>query len=1293
VEVGGRPLDLRARKQRALLALLLIRVGEAVQPDVIIDALWPDGPPERALNAVQVYVSGLRKLLGPAAGVLQTRPAGYAAVLEPDGLDRDRFERLVASGRAALDQEDPTGAAATLREALALWRGDPLTEFRYEPFAQGEISRLEEVRLAALEERIEADLALGRQGDLAGELEALVAAHPLRERLRGQLMLALYRAGRQAEALAAYQDARRVLVEELGIEPSPPLRELEAAILRQDRSLTLPAGTAPAPAERRAPAEPEPQPPPGIAARKTVTALVWRHSARGGAGEGLDPEARQRVHGRCLELAASVFERYGATPEPLIGDAVVAIFGLPQLHEDDAVRAVRAAAELRDALPALSDELERAWGVRLDARMGIDTGEVLVEEGPDGPAGISGEPVDAAARLEQSADAGQIVLGTGTYALVRDGVTAVPLVAEPDEGAVAGAYELVSLEPAAAGTPRLDSPLVGREHERSLLERAFERATREQNCHLFTILGPAGVGKSRLVAETVEPLRAQATVLHGRCLPYGEGITFWPVVELLGQAAGIDVDEPADQALARIAALVEGEEDRERIVARLGELLGAVDAASATEDAFWAVRRLFETIARNGPVVVVWDDVQWAEPTFLDLVEHVADWSREAAILVVCLARPELLELRPAWGGGKVNATSILLEPLSEKDAGELVANLLGGAELTSAARAKIVAASEGNPLFVEETLVMLIDEGVLRSEADGWRQAEDVRTLSVPATIHALLAARLDRLEPVERSLLTRAAVIGTRFSPGALALLAGDLPEDAVERALAGLVRKELLRPARSDPLGDGYRFRHMLIRDAAYASLPKWQRAELHERAAEWLDARPGEYDEIVGYHLEQAFRYGSELGRHDGHEAALAERAALLLAAAGRRAFARGDMGAAATLIERAAALWGVERPERVELLPLLVKAVRETGELARADALAGEAVEAARGAGDLRVEQLVLIERASLRDYIDPASTLDELAAAAREATAVFRELGDDHGLAEASRLLAEVHWTRGEYAAAEEVLERALGHAERGGERRAAASLLTFTARALLLGPVPVEAALARCRALLDHDAADRTVEAPVFSASAWLHAMRGDFVEARRLCARSRALYEEFGLTTALAGLSLFSGPVELLAGDPVAAEVELRRGLDLLERMGDRSRRSTVAAFLAAALAEQGRTEEAEALSIMAADAALSHDAHTQIAWRGPRARALARRGANTDAERLAREAVALAESTDSPSVQGDALLDLATVLAQADRADDAADAAAEAARRYRAKGNVVSTARAEALARSSAAAGRRP
>jgi predicted ATPase/class 3 adenylate cyclase len=1025
--------------------------------------------------------------------------------------------------------------------------------------------------------------------------------------------------------------------------------------------------------------------------RKVVTVLFSDVVESTALGEELDPEALRHLMARYFQEMEAIVRRHGGTTEKFIGDAVMAVFGVPRLHEDDALRAVRAAVEMREVLRHLNDEFERVWGVRILARTGVNTGEVIAGDPARAHSFVTSDAVNMAARLEQAAKPGQILIGESTHRLVRDAVTADPLPPVVVKGKTepVSAWRLLEVMPGVPGWGRrLDSPLVDREPELEALEQAFRQITTGRGCELITVLGAPGVGKSRLANEFLARLGSEAHILSGHCLPYGEGITFWPIVEVLRGAAGISHTDSPDEVRPKILQLLKPISNAELICERLAALLGLSEMTPAIQETFWAVRKLLEALAARRPLVVVFDDIHWGESTFLDLLEYLAGWIEGVPLMLLCLARADLLDVRGAWMAGKPNTSVITLHPLTTSQTEGLIGNLLGGAWPPHEALAQLVNVAEGNPLFAEEMLRMLVDDGRLRRDKGSWSITWDRSTVAIPPTIHALLTARLDRLDQEERAVIERASVVGRQFWWGAVAELSPDNQRGGLAGRLQSLTRKELIRPDRSDlSEEDTFQFGHILIRDAAYRGIPKALRADLHERFASWVvekfRERAAEHEEIVGYHLEQAHRALSELGPANERTETLGRRAAVLLGSAGRRAFARGDMSAAVNLLSRATALLPWRDPERLRLLPRLGKALRETGQLGRADAVLTEGVELGDAAGDRRVESLARIERASLRDYTDPSSDPHELRRVAEETIRVFDELGDEEGLAQARSLLAEAHWTYGHFAAMEEVLEQALRHAQLANDARGRSFLLTALARAALLGPMPVDAALRRCEEITAQAGNDRMLAAAVLPPTGGLHALRGDFEQARSLYGRARASFEEFGLRAALASLPLYSGPVELLAGDPLAAERELRRGYDLLEGMGDRSRFSTAAAFLSQALYAQSRLDEANTVALAAAAAATTYDFYTQAVWRGTRALILARAGESQQAERLAREALALTEETDSLNLAGDALLVLAEVLATSGRIAEAAAYASQALHRYQEKGNKISVHRAEQFA----------
>ena len=1021
--------------------------------------------------------------------------------------------------------------------------------------------------------------------------------------------------------------------------------------------------------------------------RKTVTILFADVIGSTELGERLDPESLRQVMTRYFDAMRSALERHGGTVEKFIGDAVMAVFGIPIVHEDDALRAIRAAVDMRLALARLNEELERNWGAAIDIRTGINTGEVVAGMSTLGDALVTGDAVNVAARLEQSADAGDIWIGEATYSLVKDAVHAeerMPLQLRGKAGSV-HAYRLVQVLPTEPIARHLESEMVGRDRELALIRQALDRAAAERVCHLFTVLGAAGVGKSRLVTEFVRDAAPGVRVLQGRCLPYGQGITFSPVREVIRQAAAIEVSDSTEQARSKIAASLRGEDPGGLIADRVGQLIGLGEAEIPTEEIFWAFRKFVEGLAGDAPLILVLEDIHWAEPSFLDLVEHVADWARDAPILLICLARTELLDQRRGWGGGKLNATTIHLEPLSEEESGRLIANLMGIQVSESHSRSRIAEAAEGNPLFVEETVSMMIDTGLLRRDDGHWVAATDLATVSVPPSIQALLAARLDRLSSDERVVIQRASVIGRVFSLDDVRTLTWEHEPEFVEAHLRALIRKELVRPEPSRYLGeDGFRFRHHLIRDAAYQSMAKQARADMHERFGAFLEERDGiratDHDALVGYHLEQAYRYRSELGPLSGDAEEVRVRAAARLASAGRRAFAREDMSAAVNLLTRATSLMAVDT-DRLELLPDLAIALEETGDFEAADALLDETMREAKRLDQPWVQAHAMLAGLLLQLATRPQGWTERAIAEAERAARIFEDIDDQRGLAKAWGVIGEAHWMKCHFANAEEAYEKSLDHARQAGDARQESWGLYMLAAGAAWGPLPAAEGIRRCEEILAHAGTTRIVEARGLLALAVLFAMGGHFDDARSKAAHGRAILEDGGFKILTAAYSQSSAFVEKLAGDAQAAERELRTGYAILEGMGEKGYLSTVAAELAQALYEQDRFDESDRYTRVSEELGPLDDFATQVEWRGTRAKVLARRGEIESAVALVDEAVALAADTDYLNLQADARTDLAEVLTLAGRIGDAASRSREALELYERKGNIVSAARVRA------------
>ena len=951
------------------------------------------------------------------------------------------------------------------------------------------------------------------------------------------------------------------------------------------------------------------QPAAGREVRKTVTVLFCDVVGSTALGESVDPEALRALLGRYYARMRAIVERHGGTLEKFIGDAVVAVFGVPVVHEDDALRACRAAVEMREALPELG----------VGCRIGVNTGEVVTAADETL---VTGDAVNVAARLEQAAQAGEVLIGAETLRLVRSAVEVEP--ARSLE--LKGKAEPVVAHPLVAVRGELErrfgSAMVGRVRELRRLEDAFAQAVHDRSCQLFTVLGAAGVGKSRLVAEVLGSVDAR--VLRGRCLSYGEGITYWPVVEVIKQADLLPVGDAARP---------------------LRSLLGQTTEPASADEIAWAFRKLLEQVAHEQPLVCVFDDLHWGEDTLLALVEHVADLSRDAPILLLCMARPELLERRPGWSGGNWNATTVLLEPLDEDESAQLLAEL-GGVD--EELQERIVRVAEGNPLFIEEMLALV-------------GESPD-ETVDVPPTIQALLAARLDQLDPGERTVLEHGSVEGRIFHRGALAAMGDDNGD--VDRRLHSLVRKELVRPNRPQFVGDdAYRFRHLLIRDAAYDALPKSLRADLHRRFAAWLEIHGQdlvELDEILGYHLEQAARYLSELGRP---EPELAAAASDRLAAAGRRARWRFDRGAARLLLQRAVAL--TERPD----VHLVADLARTSGDPRNAAMLMDDAVKRAQEEDDREAAAYAAAVAGYARLSLGEVST-DELERLAKEALTLLEAAGDHAALAEIWGTLAG-----GVYEMTAQFLEQEHAAAQMIREGELAGISITYPGMlsvALLYGPRPVHEALERLEAGIgvDSSPAERVVgDHPVaILIRAQMFAMDDRFDEARELATAATEILRERGSPVSY---DTVIAEIEMLAGEFELAEKHLLAAYGYADTNRSPAVTALVAAMLARVLCALGRYDEAQEFANKGREHALANDAFTQVSWRQALALIYADRGEFDEADRLAREAVDFAQTTDAPGFQGDAFFDLAEVLAAAQEPAAAIAALDDALDRYERKG----------------------
>ncbi len=1017
--------------------------------------------------------------------------------------------------------------------------------------------------------------------------------------------------------------------------------------------------------------------------RRTVTIVFAMPKVHSATGETPGPETLRDVMSRYFEAMRTALERHGGTVEKFIGDAVMAVFGLPVRHEDDAIRAVRAAADMQAALAGLNPEFRVGWGLEIENHIGVNSGEVIAGDASTAQRMVTGDAVNTAARLEGAAGPGEIVLGELTYRLARGHieVEVLPPLSLKGKAEPVPAYRLASISEGRPAEAAQATPFVGREDELRRLGAALDGAIAGGRATLATVIGDAGVGKSRLIREFGASASERARLVRGRCLPYGEGITFWPLAEVVREAAGIASEDSPNLAVRRIQRLLDrtgAGDERDAIVERLAAAINLTPAQFPVAELMWGGRRFLEVLAAERPVVMVVDDLHWAESTFLDFVDHLVESVGGASLVILGAARHELAERHADWAAAHAAETNTL-EPLDETDSVKIVDELLGALE--AGVRARIATAAEGNPLYVEQIVSMLVETRALQRGAEGWIAREGAAELQIPPTVQALVAARLDALESEERAVVDPASVIGLSFPVEAVAELVEDELRTALEGELELLAAKQLVRLLPGEEVI--YRFGHQVIRDTAYGSLLKRVRAALHERFVTWAErvnrerGRELEFEEILGYHLEQAYGYRTGLGISDPGAREVGDRAAAKLSSAGLRALARGDTPAAASLLRRAIALLEPEDPRRLELIPELGEALLTLGQFAEATAELDAGLETADRAGDERRAARLRIGK-MLTDLFsgaagEKAATLDD----ARGLLAAFENLDDPGGMARAWRVLMFMHGNAGQYDAMADAAEQLIEHATTAGEDRLIRRGAAVYAAAAVLGSTPVPEGIARCEDIAERVRGDRRSEAIVFGAMAQLHAMNGEFELARSLYRREQEYLASLGPSRELASTSIDSARVELLAGDLEAAERELRRDDADLEAIGETYFRSTVTGLLAHTLVLAGRDGEADRYAMAAQALADADDVYSQVLWRISRSALLV----GTDpagALRLADEALSLVSDTADLRLRADVLTSRATVLRRIGRADEAAADEAEAIRLYDQKGDVVSGAR---------------
>ncbi len=918
------------------------------------------------------------------------------------------------------------------------------------------------------------------------------------------------------------------------------------------------------------------------AVRKTVTVLFCDLVGSTAFTERVDAESARDAMSRYHAMAKAVIEGHRGTVAKFIGDGVMALFGVPDVAEDDAERAVAAGEELQREFISIGEQIAGRYGVDVGLRVGVNTGEVVFD---DGDADLVGDVLNTAARLEAECEPGAVLVGEDTWRLTRSHFAYEPLGDLSVKGKRAGVKSFQLVFGRVTGVhdqPDTTTPFIGRDFELKALRALFDEAVSANEARMASVVGSPGVGKTRLARELGAAVSDEADVFDLHCERAGTA-TFAPIVDLLQHVACIDDGDTPEQITAALEALVSRVHDAARVVDLLGGFVGTAFPRS-TEDAFFGIRRLLEILAGRRPLVVLIDDIQWAEPLLLDLLDHLAEWVRAAPILIVALARPELREIRPAMTeSGRCVTLAISLEGLDAQATEQLATELLGGSGLPRALIDKLPSSTDGNPLFVRELVRMLVDDGVVTRNGERWELAVDLDAVEVPPTIQSLLATRVERLPIPERRVLELASVVGPEFPRGALAVLMTEADRVGLDATIERLRRKEQIEPTGAywgnEPI---IRFHHVLIRDAVYRRLLKGARADLHLRVGDWMEQTAaglvGEFDVTIAFHFEQAYLYRRQLGDIDDVMVAAGRKAADLLGVAAERALERDDLAAAAAagLSRRAIECLADEAAPLADLLILACEASLSSGDLANGRALVKRLSGTAHG--DARLDAWATCFEAQLAVLTDPAG-LQRAADEADSAAHALGPLGDSAGLAKARIVRAGALARLGRVGACETELDLALTAARDADDRRRITAVLSAAPVAALWGPSPVARAGGRCLDVvrLSRITADSpAVEATSMRCQAVLEALRGRFDTSRSLLDGARVTGEELGLRHGLLETSLYAGIVELLAGDAVAAEPYLRDAFGGLGQLGIGADAGQAAAYLARSLLQQGRLDE---------------------------------------------------------------------------------------------------------------------
>ena len=950
---------------------------------------------------------------------------------------------------------------------------------------------------------------------------------------------------------------------------------------------------------------------------------------------GQDPEITRRRVTTFFDGVQRCIETHGGTVEKFAGDAVMAAFGIPRAHEDDADRAVRAGLGILDHVRDLG----------LEARVGIEAGEVVVDETDSTFA--TGEAVNVAARLQQAAAPGEILMGEAAHRLTVGRIeaeSAGPLELRGFRNPIP-AYRAIAARDGRPAVSKVSAPFVGRASELELLENTLERTIRDRRPHVFTVYGEPGVGKSRLISEFLAGVEG-TTILTGRALPYGEGVTYWPLAEMVKAAAGITDDDPMETAKQKLIECC-GDEAIAELLGLASGVMEAVEGERGAPEIAWAAREFADELADVQPLIMVFEDIHWAEEPLLELIDHLAQWVRERALLILCLARPELLDVRPGWGGGRVRSTAIELEPLGREDSEALADALLEEHRVTGKVRARLLDKTEGNPLFVEETVRMLVEEG-----ADGGER--------IPDSLQAMIGARIDRLPAGAKIVLQRGSVVGRTFWAGAIDHLSPEYDSDELEDLLDDLLLRDFVtREERSTISGEAaYRFKHVLIREVAYGGLSKSGRAEYHTRFAEWLREKADkELLEIRAYHLDQACLLYAELDGHAPEE--LARMAAKALESAGKRALALESNLSARKLLLRS-----------VELEPTLSRrfsAARAAWQLGDLPVVRDEMTvlaEQAAAEGDRAIQSRALTALSEVAASLD--GELVRAAELADEALAVV-EAADHDGRFRALDRRARVARWAGREAEAEDYELQAIEAARAAGrkdhEARAALQLA-----GIYIGRIEEDKAeplIDRALALAE-ESGSIVARASAAQSKGGLHRVRGQYEEAEGWLTKALDLYRETASVSEIAWTSRQLAEVAWKTGNPANAEKLFRESIRLLAPMKERGTLCESQRLLAQLLLAEGRIDEAEKFALAGRETVSAEDVMSRATTRVALAQVRAAQGRDEEAETLFVEAVEIITGSEHCRVLLDVLPPYAEFLRARDREAEALELEARLAER---------------------------